>query len=107
MEHVEKFYPVVGVLEDLPATFAAMENLLPRAFFRNMADVYRGEYNLQLRNLLLDIFYFIFAGQVHRKSSRHEDVSEEAKAKLKDVLKNEYIFYDFIKRRLKNQIEKK
>lgn len=46
MEHVEKFYPVVGVLEDLPATFAAMENLLPKKFFSNMAAVYRGNYNL-------------------------------------------------------------
>lgn len=37
--NVEKYYPVVGVLEELNSTLAVLENKIPR-FFKGIQEIY-------------------------------------------------------------------
>lgn len=48
-ENVERYFSVVGVLEELNATLSVLENRLPR-FFKNVQDIY---YNELLRKYFL------------------------------------------------------
>jgi len=85
--NVERYFPVVGVLEELNTTLAVLESRLPY-FFKGVQEIY-------FKQLL----------EPHRNKNRQRPrhVSDKVRQKLKKSLKLEYEFYNWIKRRLLNQ----
>ncbi|XP_076336643.1 uronyl 2-sulfotransferase-like isoform X2 [Tachypleus tridentatus] len=84
-QNIEKFYPVVGVLEDMNTTLIVLERRLPR-FFRGALKLY---HNTGIRR---------------NQNTHKEEVSEEIKDLLRANLTAEYELYFFIKRRLRQQL---
>ncbi|XP_047476009.1 heparan sulfate 2-O-sulfotransferase pipe-like [Penaeus chinensis] len=86
--HVERWYPVVGILEDLNATLAVLQDRLP-GYFEGVLDLY---YNQLLAP--------------HRNRNQHRPgVSEDVDQALRKNLTTEYDFYDFIRQRLTLQYQ--
>ncbi|EFA10533.1 uronyl 2-sulfotransferase [Tribolium castaneum] len=82
--NVEKYYPVVGVLEELNATLEVLENEIPY-FFKGVQGVYRKKMISRFNR---------------RKTS--QPVTKTRK-QLHRILATEYDFYYWVKRRLFNQ----
>ncbi|XP_076304948.1 uronyl 2-sulfotransferase-like isoform X2 [Tachypleus tridentatus] len=82
-ENVEKYYSVVGVLEQMDITIKVMEAYLPQ-FFRGLFKVHKK------------------TGIVN-KTSKKDKVPRRIKEMLKRNLKTEYEFYNFIIDRLHKQ----
>ncbi|XP_046400293.1 uronyl 2-sulfotransferase-like [Ischnura elegans] len=85
--NVDRFYPVVGVLEEINATLSVLERKLPR-FFSGVQEMYFTE--------LLEPHH-------NKNRKRPREISEDIRLRLKSVLKMEYEFYNFIKSRLLRQ----
>ncbi|XP_064110973.1 uronyl 2-sulfotransferase-like [Macrobrachium nipponense] len=82
--NVEAFFSVVGILEDLPTTFQVLQNVLPD-FFTNYEFTFHG------------------TGRIveNRRSEKfRQPISNATKMFLKDYLREEIEFYEYIKRRL-------
>ncbi|XP_069989574.1 heparan sulfate 2-O-sulfotransferase pipe-like isoform X2 [Penaeus vannamei] len=86
-ENVERYYSVVGVVEDLNVTLAVLEHYVPR-FFRGATDLYWGE-----------IKRF---SKVNRNAFK-PSVPERIKEMVRRNFTREIEFYDFCKRRLYKQ----
>ncbi|XP_044753994.1 uronyl 2-sulfotransferase-like isoform X2 [Coccinella septempunctata] len=82
-KNVEKFYPVVGVLEELNMTVTALENKLP-FFFQGSMQIYEEKLSV-----------------LPKLSLKMDAVKRDL---LRSVLKTEYEFYEWIKKRLASQI---
>ncbi|XP_028133601.1 heparan sulfate 2-O-sulfotransferase pipe-like isoform X1 [Diabrotica virgifera virgifera] len=85
-QNVAKYYPVVGVLEELNATLEVFENTIPY-FFKGVQKLYQKEF-LHLQN--------------NRKKA---DVPKMVIQQLEDTLINEIEFYEWIKSRLFRQLQ--
>ncbi|XP_060528607.1 uronyl 2-sulfotransferase-like isoform X3 [Cylas formicarius] len=84
IENVEKYYPVVGVLEELNATLHVMEKQIPY-FFKGAKDIYQ-------RKLY----------KMHRKRKTIA-FPKQLRNKLERMLGNEWLFYNWVKERLLRQ----
>lgn len=84
--NVEKFYPVVGILEDLNMTISALENKLPY-FFKGAMQIFEEKLSVVLPKHGLQM----------------DPIKKDL---LKSVLKTEYEFYEWIKKRLTQQISR-
>ncbi|XP_076367957.1 uronyl 2-sulfotransferase-like isoform X2 [Tachypleus tridentatus] len=84
-QNIEKFYPVVGVLEEMNVTLLVLEEMLPR-FFNGALKLY---HNLGIRR---------------NQNTRKEHVSEEVKAILRANLTTEYDLFHFVQHRLHQQL---
>ncbi|KAK9889597.1 hypothetical protein WA026_006969 [Henosepilachna vigintioctopunctata] len=83
-KNVEKFYPVVGILEDLNSTLIALEEHVPY-FFKGVRQLYEKKLSgIPRINLQMDF---------------------STQNILKRILKTEYEFYEWIKARLKRQTQ--
>ncbi|KAL3268315.1 hypothetical protein HHI36_007433 [Cryptolaemus montrouzieri] len=83
--NVEKFYPVVGILEELNKTLVNLENRIPY-FFKGALEIYEKKLSVDLPKFQL-----------------HMDPIE--RNTLKSLLKTEYEFYEWVKARLIKQME--
>ncbi|XP_047475947.1 heparan sulfate 2-O-sulfotransferase pipe-like [Penaeus chinensis] len=86
-ENVERYYSVVGVLEELNVTLAVLEHYIPR-FFRGARDLYWGE-----------IKRF---SKVNRNAFK-PSIPERIKEMVRKNFTREIEFYKFCKRRLYKQ----
>ncbi|CAM1295127.1 Uncharacterised protein g1199 [Pycnogonum litorale] len=84
--NIKRYFPVVGVLEDIEKTLAVLENYVP-FFFAGAREVYT-ETNLH-----------------GNANGRKIPVDENVKEMVKKNLTLEYELYEFIKRRLDKQFE--
>ena len=84
--NVEKYYPVVGILERMEESLKVMEIMLPE-FLSGIVNIY--EKHPLKRN----------------KSGKKHGVSNEVKIKMKKNLALEYDFYDFLNQRLTKQVQ--
>ncbi|CAN8025146.1 unnamed protein product [Ixodes persulcatus] len=85
MEHMDRHFAVVGVLEDMNATLALLERRLP-AFFRGALQLYRQ-----------------FA--VHQnRNERRKPVPAEIREQLRHNLSTEYELYHLVRQRLYSQL---
>ncbi|XP_030766972.1 uronyl 2-sulfotransferase-like [Sitophilus oryzae] len=84
-ENVNRFYPVVGVLEQFDNTLKVLEHKLPQ-FFKGANNIFNAT--------LIDIF----------KNKKEPEISKSMENTLREPLKNELEFYIWIKKRLENQI---
>ncbi|CAH0554605.1 unnamed protein product [Brassicogethes aeneus] len=85
-ENVQRYFEVVGVLEELNSTLEVLENKLPN-FFKGVQKHYQ--------TYLLSNF----------KNKKPIKVPNRIRKKLKDTLRTEYDFYDWIKGRLFGQLQ--
>lgn len=84
--NVEKYYPTVGILDRLEESLMVMEALLPE-FLTGLMRAHKGT-------------------KVFNKSDSMKEITKEAFMKMKNNLKVEYEFYEFLNRRLSQQIQK-
>ncbi|XP_076809289.1 uronyl 2-sulfotransferase-like isoform X1 [Clavelina lepadiformis] len=88
IENIQKHYLVVGLVEDFPNTFKVFEKLLPRYFEGSWKKFQISpEKNLS-------------------KSSNRKEPSENVKKVLKIALKTEIEFYEFVKKRFYEQLNR-
>ncbi|KAL1132820.1 hypothetical protein AAG570_010772 [Ranatra chinensis] len=85
--NVEKYYPVVGVLEEMNATLSVLENKIP-LFFRGIKEMY---------------FSQLSEPHFNKNKNRPANVSSGLQKQLEDKLKLEYEFYYWLKKRLLRQ----
>ncbi|XP_054256845.1 uronyl 2-sulfotransferase-like [Macrosteles quadrilineatus] len=86
--NVERYFPVVGILEELNSTLVVLEKKLPY-FFAGVQEIY---------------FKQLLEPHKNKNRQRPRHVSEEARKKLRSCLKLEYEFYYWLRRRLLNQL---
>ena len=89
--NVEKYYPVVGVLEKFNETLAVLENKMPR-YFRGASNVdfmegYKNE------------------KQLNSKRKKPPKMSQMTKQIIKANMTNEIEFYEFCAQRLQKQFD--
>ncbi|XP_076309271.1 heparan sulfate 2-O-sulfotransferase hst-2-like isoform X3 [Tachypleus tridentatus] len=84
--NVQRYYTVVGVLEEMNKTLEVLEGYIPH-FFKGIFSLYTLKSEIQNRN------------------SRKKMVSEEVKRILKKNLTMEYEFYEFIREKLHEQFK--
>ncbi|RZC41909.1 uronyl 2-sulfotransferase [Asbolus verrucosus] len=84
--NVEKYYPVVGVLEELNTTLEIFEHKVPY-FFKGVQDLYKKN--------MIDKLNRNKGSQPQTKTRKH----------LKRILAKEYEFYNWVKRRLFKQLQ--
>jgi len=92
IENVEEHYPVVGVLEEMDSTLSVMQAVLPR-FFRGIHDKFGGEHVHKNKQ----------SYSKHSPSQEEEEYIQEVENIIKNQLKTEYEFYNYIKQRLQGQ----
>nr|XP_022905320.1 uronyl 2-sulfotransferase-like [Onthophagus taurus] len=85
---VEKYYPVVGVLDELNATLAVLEKKIPY-FFKGVQEMYHKD--------LLEQHHI-------NVNERKLKVTKSVRKYLKRLLITEYEFYEWIKSRLFNEL---
>ena len=81
MHNVEKYYSVVGVLEEMEKSLKVFEKFAPR-FFAGAEE---------------------FINLRANENKPKPELSEEAKALLSDYLRDEILFYQFCRQRLQRQ----
>ena len=86
-ENVQKFYPVVGVMELMNETLAVLEKKLPH-FFANASQRY--DINFQHHN---------------NRNKMKKPTAKEILEKIKPKFSHEYEFYQFCKQRLLQQYQ--
>lgn len=84
--HVEEWYPVVGILEDINATLTVLEHQLPK-YFSGVTALYYNE----------------LLAPHHNKNRHRPQTSAVVEEQLKRNLTTEYDFYNFVRQRLKLQ----
>ncbi|XP_018561941.1 uronyl 2-sulfotransferase-like [Anoplophora glabripennis] len=84
--NVEKYYPVVGVLEELNVTLEILEYKIPY-FFKGIQDLYKKD--------LLKVY----------RNKKKPKILKIVQKKLKETLVKEYEFYEWIKSRLFRQLQ--
>ena len=89
--NVEDNFAVVGVLEHLEESLAVMEHKLPQ-FFSGLTEEYRRQADK--------------TKIVNKNLIKSRPISEEARAVLRQRLRNEYELYEFVKQKLLRQYNK-
>ena len=103
--NIEKWYPVIGTLEDLETTFFVLENKLPQ-FFKGISKIYFEELKgkVKIQNFTNPDPELIFFSEPHKNRGRaRRSLPKEALDILRGKLSQEYELYQFIKQRLKSQ----
>ena len=85
--NVERFYPVVGVVENINMTLMILEAKMPQYFKGAFEEYYTGEGVMSKRN----------------KNHEKKEVSQDVINMIKKNITYEYEFYNFCKQRLENQ----
>ncbi|KDR15463.1 uronyl 2-sulfotransferase-like [Zootermopsis nevadensis] len=85
--NVERYFPVVGILEELNATLALLEKRLPY-FFRGVQKIY---------------FQDLMEPRHNRNPKRPQHVSRSTRKYLEKALDSEYDFYYWLRARLLQQ----
>lgn len=106
--NVEKYYPVVGVLEEVNTTLEVFESKLPY-FFKGIQKLY---YRDLLRNYLFanKLYHIInvlhlFLEQFHSQNKNKPVISDKARSYFQEILIKEYEFYEWIRSRLFGQLQ--
>ncbi|OXA48811.1 Heparan sulfate 2-O-sulfotransferase pipe [Folsomia candida] len=89
MENVDKYYSVVGVLEELDLSLEVFEAYIPRVFAGAKETYVKAEEKLGIIN----------------KNEGKPKISEEVKELVRNQMGNEIKFYEFCKQRLHRQAE--
>ncbi|XP_071549761.1 uronyl 2-sulfotransferase homolog pip-like isoform X2 [Panulirus ornatus] len=87
-QHVEEWYQVVGVLEDINATLSVLQHRLPEFFYG-----------------VVDLYYNELLAPHHNKNRHRPKTSPEVEAALRKNLSLEYDFYNFVRQRLNLQYQ--
>ena len=88
--NVERFYPVVGITENINMTLKVLQNTMPE-YFKDAFHEYHNQHIVQnSRNI----------------NKYKLPVREETLEKIKDKFSNELEFYHFCKKRLQSQLDK-
>ena len=87
--NVEKFFPVVGVTENVDMTLKVLEKVLPEYFTGATETYYNEEYVVKNQN----------------RNKHKKPVSKETLQIIRQNFTNEIEFYEFCKVRLKNQYD--
>ncbi|XP_076028690.1 uronyl 2-sulfotransferase homolog pip-like [Oratosquilla oratoria] len=87
--HVEAWYPVVAVLEEVNATLRVLEDRIP-IFFKGITELYHDE---------------LEAPHLNRNRQRPPSTDPEVEQKLRQNLTLEYDFYHFLRQRLLRQFD--
>ncbi|XP_076802342.1 uronyl 2-sulfotransferase-like [Clavelina lepadiformis] len=90
-KNVEKYFTVVGIVEDYNNTLKLLEKVFPR-FFGGMFQVY------QKMNLKRDL--------PHARTAHKVDAPQYLKAKLRQELHFQVEFYEFVRKRFYEQVKK-
>ncbi|XP_069691141.1 uronyl 2-sulfotransferase-like [Periplaneta americana] len=85
--NVERYFPVVGILEELNATLALLENKIPY-FFRGIQTIY---------------FEDLMEPHHNRNRKRPQHISRKTRQHLEKILDTEYDFYYWLRARLLQQ----
>ncbi|XP_066941047.1 uronyl 2-sulfotransferase-like [Macrobrachium rosenbergii] len=88
--HVESYYSVVGLLEEMPLSLSVLEGYLPR-FFKGVRNIPESSGDVKLN-----------AGESHQRNS----ISNSTKEVIKGFLKEDIEFYEFVRQRLHLQAKK-
>ena len=89
MSNVEKFYPVVGITEEMNMTLMVSENTMPE-YFQGATEAYYKS-------------AFVIKGR-HRNTYR-KPIREDTLNIIRGNFTNEIEFYEFCKQRLKRQYD--
>lgn len=100
---MEKYYPVVGILEELNVTLEILEHKIPY-FFKGVQDVYKKQLLSKCFSYVFDWWRFSFISEVYKKKKKPK-IMEVVQKKLKETLVKEYEFYEWIKSRLFRQLQ--
>ena len=97
--HVEKYYSVVGIVEEMDLSLKVMEKYLPK-FFLNATAIYRKEIVSDLNGDLIQ--KLSGTNLISNKNPLSKKVKEETRLNLMHhpVFKLEYEFYEFVRQRL-------
>ncbi|XP_066996205.2 heparan sulfate 2-O-sulfotransferase pipe [Anabrus simplex] len=87
--NVDRYFPVVGVLEELNATLYVLERRLPY-FFRGIQKIY---------------FEELSEPHMNRNNKHLHNIPKEVRSRLEETLKTEYEFYTWIRARLLLQLK--
>ncbi len=116
-ENIEKWYSVIGILEDLDATLKVLEAALP-SFFRDATKFYnyvKGTQDITWSVGFKSILFLgpapkvdrsnmikvrLKRGAVINKNDMNVGISDVNRVALKRKLSKEYDLYDFVKQRL-------
>lgn len=106
--NVDRYFPVVGVLEELNTTLEVLEEKIPY-FFKGVQTLYykdllRKENGLFINERIL-IDDFLFSEPHRKKNKRKLNITKDISIYLKAVLKTEWQFYEWIKSRLFQQLQ--
>ncbi|CAG0915161.1 unnamed protein product [Notodromas monacha] len=95
LENIEKFYPVVGVLEKWNETLTVMEEFpKTRPFFKGITDIYYSKARKEGKE-----------GRINYNDSNKpkQGITPKVKEALGEMLSSEYTLYKFLMKRLMNQ----
>ena len=97
--HVEKYYSVVGIIEEMDLSLKVMERYLPK-FFLNATAIYMKEIVSDLNGDLIK--KLSGTTLIFNKNPLSKKVKEETRLNLMrhPVFKLEYEFYEFVRQRL-------
>ena len=87
--NVEKFFPVVGVTENIDMTLKVLEKVLPEYFTGATETYFNEEYVVKNQN----------------RNKHKKPVSKETLQIIRQNFTNEIEFYEFCKQRLQNQYD--
>ncbi|KAK8728969.1 hypothetical protein OTU49_008905, partial [Cherax quadricarinatus] len=87
-QHVEEWYPVVGVLEEINTTLLVLQHHLPQ-YFAGVTDLYYNE----------------LMAPHHNKNRQRPKTPTKVEAAIRKNLSLEYDFYNFMKQRLAIQYQ--
>ncbi|XP_064113613.1 uronyl 2-sulfotransferase-like [Macrobrachium nipponense] len=88
--HVESYYSVVGLLEEMPLSLSVLEGYLPR-FFKGVKNIPESSGGVKLN-----------AGEKNQRRS----ISNSTKEAIKGFLKEDIDFYEFVRQRLHLQAKR-
>ena len=89
MANVDRFYPVVAILENMNMTLKVLEKVMPEYFEGATEDYYKSNYVLQGRH----------------KTIYKKKLSEETLDIVRSNFTHEIEFYQFCKQRLQDQYD--
>ena len=87
IESIEKNFIVIGTLEEMDKSFAVMECLIPE-YLSGIVDLKRK-----------------FMIHKHSKHKKNVELSEDARKVIRERLNNEYLVYEYVKKRLDKQFK--
>lgn len=100
----ERYYPVVGVLEEFNATLDALEQRLP-LYFKSAKKLYHRDLLGMFSKQKAKVKHVFFSENYKKGKKKQLIITEDIRSYLKTVLVKEYEFYDWVKMRLFQQLK--